>query len=380
MPRPILATISTSAMAHNLSQVKARIEFARKVHSSINQQCLSKIVAVIKANAYGHGTLNALIGFKAADALGMIDLVDGILCRDNGWTKPIILLEGFFDSQDIEILQHYQLTTAIHHQAQIAYLNEAKNVGKPIDVLVKFNTGMNRLGFHIDQAKDVLVQLNELKAKGIVGRIGAMSHFANADLESIYVNDAAQKILAIAPQFDGQLSICNSAASIRYPYLALQHHENWVRPGICLYGSSPFDTELSQYPSVDFRPTMTLEAKVIAIQQLKAGDKVGYGSLFTADQPMKMAVVACGYADGYPRSAPQNTPVMVDGVAASIIGRVSMDMITVDVTHIPSAQVNSRVVFWGDGGPTIDEVAKATGRIGYEIMCNLAKRVPIKVV
>lgn len=380
MPRPIVATISTEAMAHNLAQLRARIEFARQTQASVNRRCLSKMVAVIKANAYGHGTLNALKGFKEADALGMIDLEDGIICRDHGWTKPLLLLEGFFDFQDIEILQHYRLTTAIHHQAQLAYLNQAKKAGTPIDVLVKFNTGMNRLGFKMSQAEEVLSSLKDLQSKGIVARIGLMSHFANADADNGDVGEATRSILTVAPHVEGPLSICNSAAAVRYPHLALQQDENWVRPGICLYGSLPFESQLDHYPDLNFRPAMTLEARVIAVQHLNKGDKVGYGSMFTADKSMRIAVVACGYADGYPRSASPDTPVMIDGVASGIIGRVSMDMMTVDISHIPSAQVNSRAVFWGEGGPGIDEVAKTSGRIAYEMMCHLARRVPVKVI
>lgn len=402
MPRPIQAVISTQAMAHNLAQVQERIRALQSqlVSSSSIQEaegasspCV-KTFAVIKANAYGHGTLNALKGFAQADGLGMIDIADAVLCRDNGWMKSILLLEGFFHAEDIEILQQYRVTTAVHSRYQLDLLQQAKPVGKPIDVMVKFNTGMNRLGFKSYQALDVLTDLKHLQEQGIVGRIGCMSHFANADLDQDYVVQAAEDILGVKHLFtDGPLSICNSAASVRYPQLTLQHHENWVRPGICLYGSVPFDTSpiaftkegsisvpVADLPAVQFKPTMTLIAHVIAVQDLKAGDSVGYGSTFTANKPMRVAVIACGYADGYPRSAPSGTPVVVDGVPAQVVGRVSMDMMNIDISHIPSAGVGSKVILWGDGGPSIDTVADKAGRIGYEMMCNLARRVPLTVI
>lgn len=416
MPRPIQAVISTQAMAHNLAQVRNRLHILQtSVASSSTASPVLKTLAIIKANAYGHGTLNALKGFAQADGLGLIDIADAILCRENGWSKPLLLLEGFFHGVDIEVLQQYQITTAVHSLYQIELLRQAKPVGKPIDVMMKFNTGMNRLGFLPHQAEEVLSLLKHLQTQGIVGRIGCMSHFANADLQPEHIHEAAGHILAVKSLFEGPLSICNSAASVRYPQLALQHHENWVRPGICLYGSVPFDTTplsligseldkvmattakslhreagsfnalaqadaIEALPAVQFKPTMTLIADVIAVQELKSGDSVGYGSTFTADKSMRVAVVACGYADGYPRSAPFGTPVTVDGQAAHVVGRVSMDMMNIDITHLPNAGVGSKVVLWGEGGPSIDVVADKAGRIGYEMMCNLARRVPLKVV
>ncbi|WP_159990336.1 alanine racemase [Pelistega ratti] len=379
MPRPILATISTEAMAYNLAQVKSRIQQVQQSSLAYAHRQVMTI-AVIKANAYGHGTLNAIKGFAQADALGMIDLADAVLCRENGWDKPILLLEGFFDASDIPLLQHYQLTTAIHHDEQVALLSEAKAVGKPIDVMVKFNTGMNRLGFHISRASHVLDQLHQLQKNNIVGRIGCMTHFANADLCHDAVDESLAQMNRIKDLFGNRVSVCNSAASLRYPEFALVGTENWIRPGICLYGSTPFQTDKEGIPDVVFKPVMTLTARVLAVQSIQKGASIGYGSTFTATEAMRIAVVACGYADGYPRSAKLGTPVTVDGIDSRIIGRVSMDMLTVDITHIPNAGVHSKVVLWGEGGPSIDQVADSAGRIGYELMCNLAKRVPLQIV
>lgn len=377
MPRPIQAVISTQAMAHNLAQVRARIG---EVQASVKSSHLVKTFAIIKANAYGHGTLNALKGFAQADGLGMIDIDDVILCRQQGWQKPILLLEGFFHQTDVEILQQHCVMTAVHSFYQIDCLKKAKLGRSPIDVMVKFNTGMNRLGFLASQALDVLTRLKTLQAQGIVGRIGCMSHFANADLDSRYVSEAAEQIIQLSASFDGPLSICNSAASLRYPQFGIQAVENWLRPGICLYGSLPFETSLAGLTEVQFKPTMTLIAEIIAVQTLQVGDSVGYGSTFTADRPMKIAVVACGYADGYPRSAAENTPVTVDGQSARLVGRVSMDMLTIDITHLPAAHIGSKVILWGERGPSIDVVADYSNRIGYELMCGLTKRVPVQVV
>lgn len=377
MPRPIQAVISTQAMAHNLAQVRKRVG---EMQAKANTKHMFKTLAIIKANAYGHGTLNALKGFAEADGLGMINLEDVILCRQQGWQKPIILLEGFFHQADVEVLQQYRVTTAVHSFYQIDCLKQAKTGAYPIDVMVKFNTGMNRLGFLTSQISEVLSQLKALQAQGIVGRIGCMSHFANADLDSRYVNEAAEQIIQLSTSFDGPLSMCNSAASIRYPQLGIHAAENWLRPGICLYGSVPFETRLAGLTDVQFKPTMTLIADIIAVQTLQMGDSVGYGSTFTADKSMRIAVVACGYADGYPRSATLDTPVTVDGQPARVVGRVSMDMLTIDISHLPQVNVGSKVILWGEGGPSIDVIAEKSGRIGYELMCGLTKRVPVQVM
>lgn len=379
MPRPILATISTQAMAHNLAQVTSRINAVRQTKPQYASHRVNSI-AVIKANAYGHGTVNAIKGFQAADALGVIDVQEAVLCREHGWEKEIVLLEGFFYQGDIEVLQEHRITTAIHNDFQWQALKQAKVVKPPLNVLLKFNTGMNRLGFRPEQAKEKYCALMALQAKGIVGNIACMTHFANADSDRGWVQQPYHLIQTIHRTIGGALSICNSAASIRYPEFALHAQENWIRPGICLYGSLPFETDLPELPSLQFKPAMTLTAKVLALQELKKGESVGYGSLFTADKAMKIAVVSCGYADGYPRIAPINMPVTVEGVECRLIGRVSMDMLTVDVSHVPNVHLDSHVVLWGEGGPSIDTVAHLSNRIGYELMCGLAKRVPIHVI
>ncbi len=382
MPRPIQALISPSAMSHNVEQVRARIQRTQQHLSKSNQavqQTQQFICAVIKANAYGHGTLNAIKGFAQADALGMIDVEDLVRCREAGWRKSLLLLEGFFDASDIPVLQEHRVTTAIHSDEQIAVLSHAK-AAMPIDVFLKINTGMNRLGFLPEQAAEKLAQLEDLQKAGKIARIGHMMHFANADLDAPYVQAAYQQILQARAQYPGPLSICNSAASLRYPQFAFDAQENWLRPGICLYGSTPFKTELADDLAVNLKPTMSLQAKVLAVQTLRAGDSVGYGSAYTAERETRIGVVACGYADGYPRSAKNGTPVSIDGQRSQLLGRVSMDMLTVDLTHLPQAGVGSTVVLWGEGGPSIDTVADCSGRIGYELMCGLTKRVPQVIV
>lgn len=404
MPRPIQAIISTSAMSHNVTQVRARLAAAQQaLNPSTPTSTPSstpikppQICAVIKANAYGHGTLAGVRGFAQADALGMIDVEDLVVCREAGWSKPLLLLEGFFEPSDVPVLQAHRVTTAVHSDEQIAMLASAPalasasagasvsasagasvsaSASAPIDVFLKINTGMNRLGFTPDQALGALTKLQALQAEGKVGRIGHMMHFANADVDAQDVHAAYTLIQQVRGAYKGPLSICNSAASLRYPQFAWTAEENWVRPGICLYGSLPFTHQLADYESVDFKPSMTLRAEIIAVQTVAAGASVGYGSMFTAERETRIGVVACGYADGYPRSAPNGTPVTIDGHDSQLLGRVSMDMLTVDLSHLPQAGVGSQVILWGEGGPSIDTVAEHSGRIGYELMCGLTKRV-----
>lgn len=382
MPRPIQAEISTAAMSHNVAQVRARIQRVQQSlaqHNPAIQHSQQFICAVIKANAYGHGTVNAIRGFAQADALGMIDVEDLVICREAGWRKSLLLLEGFFETRDIVVLQEQRVMTAIHSNEQIAMLAQAKP-GMPVDVFLKINTGMNRLGFLPEQGAEKLQELLALQRVGKVGRIGHMMHFANADLDADFVGEAYQTIMQTRDNYAGPISICNSAASLRYPQFALAGQENWLRPGICLYGSTPFATDIAEDQAINLQPSMTLSAKVLAVQTIKVGQSVGYGSTFTADKETRIGVVACGYADGYPRSAANGTPVTIDGQASQLLGRVSMDMLTVDLTHLPQAGVGSRVILWGEGGPSIDTVAESSGRIAYELMCGLTKRVPQIIV
>jgi len=375
MPRPIVTTLSTPALRRNLATVRQHLARAAT-------GVAPSIWAVIKANAYGHGIERAVAAFDAAQGLAMLDLNEAVRCREAGWRGPILLLEGFFAPADLALVDQHRLTVALHSREQLDMLASVYAAARPahgIDAFVKFNSGMNRLGFTRTTYRDAYARARQLAADGVLGRVGKMTHFANADSHDgvaapLAAFDAATEGLP------GPVSVCNSAALLRHTDLACRqtNDQTWMRPGICLYGGSPF-ADISA-DALGLVPTMTLASELIAVQDLQPGDQVGYGGVFTADVPRRIGVVACGYADGYPRHAPTGTPVTVAGVRTRVVGRVSMDMVTVDLTPVPAAHVGSPVVLWGDGGPAVDEVAASAGTIGYELLCAVAPRVPVRVV
>ena len=375
MPRPISATISLPFLTHNLAVVRNELERI----SIEKNRVRPRVWAVVKANAYGHGILNAVKAFAAADGLAMLDVAEAIRCREAGWTKPILLLEGFFDAADINLFSQYALDATVHCSAQLDMLRLVKPA-KPINVFLKLNTGMNRLGFEPEHFRGAYNTLVSLRPQGVIGQIGKMTHFARADEAHDLTRSQISVYLDTTQGLDGPDSLCNSAASLTPScWLALPAPSHqWVRPGICLYGSSPFAQRSSL--ELGLQPGMTLSSKLISVRDISAGEGVGYGHIFVADQPMRIGVVACGYADGYPRHAPTGTPVTVQGVRTRLLGRVSMDMLTVDLGPVPNAKVGDDVVLWGQGGPTVDEVATAAGTIGYELLCAVAPRVPKGVV
>ncbi|MFT0850879.1 alanine racemase [Achromobacter sp. F4_2707] len=374
MPRPIMATISVPAMQHNLNQVVAGLNAdARQAGRTA-----PKVWAVIKAGAYGHGLAQGLAGFTAADGLAMLDLDEALACREAGWQGPLMLLEGFFEFEDISFVDTHRLTVSVHDEAQLRML-EQSSPSQPIRVNLKVNGGMHRLGFAPQAAVQAWQRLLALQKKGVVGELGTMMHFSRADDDPIVTQEQLSAFLALTSDMQGPVSVCNSAATLT-PALWTQLPEaraQWVRPGICLYGSSPYAHRSAS--ELGLRPAMTLEARIIGVQDCQPGSSVGYGHLFTASQPTRVGIVACGYADGYPRHAGTGTPVTVAGQPSRLLGRVSMDMLAVDLTHIASAGVGSRVVLWGEGGPSVDEVAEAAGTVGYELLCALAPRVPRRI-
>jgi alanine racemase len=355
MPRPLVATIDLSAMRHNLN---------------VARNCApdSKVWAVVKANAYGHGLARGMRAFSDADGLALIEVDAAVRLREMGWQKPVLLLEGFFGQEDLSIVTEHRLQVAIHCAEQIEMIERA-DLALPIDVHLKMNSGMNRLGFKPEVYRDAYARL---KAIPVIRNISLMMHFANADdADNLWLPmpEQVRRFRAETGDLPGERSLANSAANLMYPEVAA----DWVRPGIMLYGGTPGGRSADAF---GLRAAMTLESEVIGVQQIAAGDAVGYGSRFIAARPMKIGVVACGYADGYPRHAPNGTPVVVDNHRTGIAGSVSMDMIAVDLTDIPNARVGSKVTLWGDGLP-IDEVATAAGTIGYELMCALAPRVRV---
>jgi alanine racemase len=357
MPRPIRATISAAALAHNLTVARS--------HAGA-----SGVWAVLKANAYGHGLLRAARALQAADGFAILDFEDALRLRSAGIDKPILMLEGCFKPEDIPLLARHRLTPVIHNMEQVEMLEKAGLEGK-IDVYLKVNSGMNRLGFAMDNLR---LAWNALTAQAGVESVTLMTHFADADGDSgvaaqlQWFNELTQPLLGTSP---APRSLANSAALLRYPD---DTRGDWVRPGIMLYGCSPFGFKSAA--EIGLRPAMTLASEIIAVQHLQAGEYVGYGLTYQAAQEMTIGVIACGYADGYPRHAPTGTPVLVAGQRARTVGRVSMDLICVDISDIPEAYVGTAVTLWGEG-LSCDEVASAAGTVSYQLLCALAPRVPV---
>ena len=326
----------------------------------------SKAWAVVKANAYGHGLERAMRAFADADGLALVEIDKAAELRALGWTKPLLLLEGIFDADDARRLGELGLDSAVHTAEQIDLL-ERSDLDSPIDVHLKMNTGMNRLGFSPEAFAAAHARLAAIP---MVRRITLMTHFANADEPAhplLPIGEQVARFRRGAAGLPGELSLCNSGGVLH------GQPSDWVRPGIMLYGGTPGGRSAAEFGLL---PAMTLASEIIGVQHLRAGDAVGYASRFVAEAPMTIGIVACGYADGYPRHAPHGTPVLVEGQPSTLVGRVSMDMLAVDLSGIAGARVGSRVVLWGDGLP-IDTVANAAATIGYELMCAVAPRVRI---
>ncbi|MDR1367219.1 MAG: alanine racemase [Candidatus Accumulibacter sp.] len=357
MPRPIRARIDASALRHNFARVR---QYAADPKT--------KTWAVVKADAYGHGLLrvaHALNGL--ADGFALLDIQEGIALREAGYGQPILLLEGFFEARDIPLCARYALTPAIHCIEQLEALEKAR-LASPLPVYLKLNTGMNRLGFTLEAIESMKARLFESR---YLGALTLMTHFADADGARgiAWQMERFQKIRAIFPE-RLPVSMANSAAILRYPETVM----GWIRPGIVLYGASPFE----ERSAADFglKPVMTLTSRILEVQEIVPGERVGYGGLFTAQKPSRIGIVACGYADGYPRHAPGGTPILVAGRRTVTAGRVSMDMLTCDLTGISEAGMGSPVTLWGDG-LAADEVAASSGTVAYELFCALARRVPV---
>ena len=356
MPRPIAAVIHMGSLRHNLNRMR---------EAAGNRT----LWAVVKANAYGHGLLRAMHAFEAADGLAMIDICDAEMVRAYGWEKRILLLEGFFDETDLPVLQKLDIETIVHNREMIEMIR--KNAPyESLKVHVKINSGMNRLGFLPEQEQAVF---DELKAIEGVQVMGVVTHFANAEPSyraqaPVSVQKQLSRMGELANMQEG-VCLSNSAALLWHP----QVQGDAVRAGVALYGVSP-DASISS-DSLGILPAMTLRSKILAIQTINEGDAVGYGSRFVAKRPTRIAIVACGYADGYPRRMPDGAPTYVEGQIAPIAGAVAMDMLSIDVTDIAQAKVGSDVELWGKH-VSINALAQLSGTIGYELMCALTLRVP----
>ncbi len=357
--RPIRVRITPEAIQHNYRLAKRHAAGTRAW-------------AVIKANAYGHGQWRAVEALRGdADGFALLECENALALREAGVTQPILLLEGVFSSRDVRAVVEHRLTTVIHCPEQLEMLVRGGRFDAPIGICLKLNTGMNRLGFTaatLPKALETLRQLPQVE-------LTLMTHFAEADGER-GVAWQLERFKTLAGDWRGPVCLANSAAILRHP----QTHGDWVRPGIMLYGSSPFADQSAV--ELGLQPAMALESAIIGVQELARGDRVGYGGTFTAERAMRIGVVACGYADGYPRHAPSGTPIAVMGQRTRTVGRVSMDMLACDLTDIPAAGIGSPVTLWGRGlagDVPADEVATAAGTISYELFCAVAPRVPVEI-
>lgn len=371
MPRPILATIDSAAMAHNLQVVVRRL--AQGVTGAT-----PRVWAVVKARAYGHGLEAALQGFSAANGLAMLDLDEAVRCRELGWGGPLLLLEGFFEPADLAVLDHYRIATTIHCGEQLDMLAACRVQHAP-GAFVKLDSGMHRLGFSPEDYPAAFARAQGLQRAGVLGEVGKMTHFARADDDPAFTARQLECFNRVTEGLPGPVSVCNSAATLT-PGLAAATPGGtpWVRPGICLYGASPFAAQSAE--SFGLQPAMTLSAHLISTREVPEGDGIGYGLTFRAPHAMRVGIAACGYADGYPRHAVTGTPVSVEGTRTRLVGRISMDMLAVDLDPVPQAHPGSPVILWGRGGPSVDEVAQSCGTIGYELLTAVTPRVPRRLL
>jgi alanine racemase len=352
MSRPLIAEIFPTALEHNLQQLRQQVGS-------------NALYAVIKANAYGHGIREVWPGLQSADGLAMIELDKAIACRvELGWRKPILLLEGFYSADELPLYAQHGLAATVHCEEQVSQLLNAK-LSQAITVFLKVNTGMNRLGFTIEQAKAAHRQLTSL---GHVAEVHWMTHFAKAD-EPKGAEAALAHFKRLPLHANETVSVANSAAI----YNTALGQAQIYRAGIAQYGATPLIDRNAH--ALHLKPVMRLRSAIISTQTIEAGEAVGYGGAFVAQKPMRLGIVACGYADGYPRHAPNGTPVWVAGQRVGLVGRVSMDKLCVDFTEHPTVGVGAAVELWGSE-VSVDEVAAAAGTISYELLTALNERVP----
>jgi len=347
------AVIDHSALRHNLALVRRRAPDSR-------------IWAVVKANAYGHGMAPVATTLEAADGLAVARVEEGVRLREAGIARPILVLEGVLFEDELAVARKLGLELALHQPGQIALL-ERTRTARPLRVWVKVDTGMHRLGFDPEAALALLARLDA--DPGVEKPVGLMTHLAQADDTGDPLTPLqCERLRALDPAAKYPLSIGNSAGILAFP----TSRTHWVRPGIMLYGASPLMGRSAA--ELGLLPVMGLEARLIAVRALRRGDRIGYGGTYVCPEDMPVGVAAIGYGDGYPRHAPTGTPVLVGGRRASLVGRVSMDMINIDLCGLPAAGVGDPVILWGEGLP-VDEVAAWAGTIPYELLCQVTPRV-----
>ena len=351
--KPATAKISSVALKHNIQTIKQKAPN-------------SKIIAVVKANAYGHGVVFLSSAVESlVDCFGVARLEEALKLRSNGITKPILLLEGFFSSKDLPILAVNNIQTVVHSKEQLEALEKAKTPN-PVKVWLKIDTGMHRLGVHLDEVETFYQKLKSLSC--VDPNIGFVSHFSRADeLECGYTEKQLARFLQATEGKSGERSISASGGILFWP----EAHLDWIRPGIIMYGISPNNTAGKEY---GLTPVMNLTSSLIAVREHKKGEPVGYGGVWVSDKDTKIGVVAIGYGDGYPRDVPEGTPVYLNGRRVPIVGKVSMDMLTVDLGADSQDKVGDEVILWGKELP-IEEIASIADIISYELITKLTPRV-----
>ncbi len=357
MSRATTVRFNLGALVHNLRRVRAAAPGR-------------KVATAVKADGYGHGLIRVARAVDA-DALAVACIEEALILREAGIDRPILLLEGVFEAAELPLCARHRLEIAIHHPEQALMLESAR-LEHPLRVWLKMDSGMHRLGLAPENVSALFQRLQDCPA--VAPEIGLMSHLARADERDCdYTRQQLQIFETATTGLQGERSLANSAGILGWP----QTHFDWVRPGIMLYGASPFAGSVAA--EYDLRPVMTFSTRLIAINRLRQGEPVGYGGTWICPEDMDVGVAAAGYGDGYPRHAPSGTPVLVNGCEAALIGRVSMDMITLDLRQHPGARIGDPVVLWGEGLP-VERIAEAAGTISYPLLCGITGRVRVEVV
>ena len=354
----VTAQINTQALRHNLAVVRSHAPGA-------------KVVAVVKANAYGHDLLTVARTLHDVDAYAVARIEEALTLRSGGIVKPVIMLEGFFSAEDLPVLAANNLQTAVHSWEQLEALERAE-LPQPIRAWMKLDTGMHRLGVRPEEVTEFYARLSA--CKNVVQPFNLMTHFSCADeLDKPTTRQQIEVFQRIAANHPGECAMANSAAVLAWK----EAHADWIRPGIMLYGISPFPDKVGSDHGL--QPVMTLKSNLIAVREAKAGESVGYSANWTAERDTRLGVVAMGYGDGYPRMAPNGTPVLINGRIVPTAGRISMDMMSVDLGPGATDQVGDEVILWGEGLP-VERVAEHVGTIPYELVLKLTHRVNLEFV
>ena len=350
-----IAKIDLTALKHNLSRVK---QLAPN----------SRVMSVVKANAYGHGAIEVANALGESDAFAVARLDEALRLRESGITKSIIILEGVNSEVDLHKAAEQSLSLVFHHDSQINLLISTQLTTPLSFCWLMVETGMHRLGLAVEKCEGALEQLST--SENILGQVGLMSHFANADIiEDPRNTQQLTQLKQLIPQNDIPTSMANSAAILSYP----ASHGDWLRPGLMLYGISPFEDQSAQ--DLDLKPVMRLQSQITAIQEIKVGNQVGYGGDWTAQQDTRIAIVSIGYGDGYSRQLSNTGRVVVDSELVNVIGRVSMDMIAIDITPLEHVNIGDEVTLWGNEQLSVETVAEMANTIPYELVCQVSDRV-----